>query len=413
MKKENTRSLIRYILFLLAGILIGWLMFRNQRAASGSHEQTSEISQDVVWTCSMHPHIRMSQPGKCPICGMDLIRLGQQINSGDPNDVHMTEEAVQLANVLTEAVKMQHPVKEVRLYGKIKTDERLIYNQTVHISGRIEKLFVSVTGEVVKKGQPLALLYSPELITAQEELLQAAARKESLPGIYEAARERLSQWKLTDNQIAFIEQTGKVVENVEVMSDVEGVVISRKASSGDYVERGTVIFEIADLSSVWVLFEAYEDDLSLLQKGDTVSFTVHAIPGHEFSGRISFIDPVIDPASRTARVRIEIPNPAGTLKPEMFASGIVKGGLDGGRKMIVIPASAVMWTGKRSVVYVRQPGNEEYVYRMRIVTLGSRLGNAYLVKEGLEEGEELVVSGAFSVDATAQLEGKASMMNPE
>jgi Cu(I)/Ag(I) efflux system membrane fusion protein len=189
-------------------------------------------------------------------------------------------------------------------------------------------------------------------------------------------------------------------------------VIARRVNTGDYVSAGTVLYEIADLSKVWVLFDAYESDLQFLRKGKKITFTLQAFPGSEFSGIIAFIDPVIDPVTRVAKVRVEVPNKSDRLKPEMFASGVVSSDLDEYRDEIVIPRSAVLWTGKRSIVYVKQPDTDEPVFKMREIELGPSLGESYVVINGLTDGEEIVTSGTFSVDASAQLEGKSSMMNP-
>jgi Cu(I)/Ag(I) efflux system membrane fusion protein len=343
---------------------------------------------------------------------MDLIPLNQSNIEIDPAAVHLTKEVAQLANVLTSVVTRQKPVKEVRLYGKVQADEQLLQNQVAHIPGRIEKLLVNFTGEGVQKGQTLALLYSPELVTAQQELLEAAKTKQSQPEIYEAAKEKLRQWKLPESQIASIENSGNIQSNVEVVSNTTGIIMARRVSNGDYINQGTVLFEVADLSKVWVMFDAYESDLQFLQKGDNLEFTVQALPGTKFSGNIAFIDPVIDPVTRVAKVRIEAGNQAGRLKPEMFVTGIVKASLDEYRNMLVIPKSAVLWTGTRSIVYVKQAGIDEPVFKMREIGLGPMLGNSYVVTDGLTEGEEIVTQGTFSVDASAQLEGKPSMMNP-
>jgi len=173
-----------------------------------------------------------------------------------------------------------------------------------------------------------------------------------------------------------------------------------------------VLFKIADLSKVWIMFDAYESDLQFLKKGERVSFTLQALPGKDYSGSIVFIDPVIDPVTRVAKIRVETGNLSGKLKPEMFATGIVSSTLNEFPDNIVIPKSAVLWTGKRSIVYVKQPGNDEPVFKMREIELGPMLGESYLVTGGLSEGEEVVTSGTFSVDAASQLEGKPSMMNP-
>ena len=415
MKKLFSNKFVRYGLFAIAGLFIGWLLFHNpHRTTSQKEELTAQTSKATIWTCAMHPQIRMSAPGKCPICGMELIPLNQIATATiDADAIHLTKDAAQLANVLTSVVSRQKPIKEIRLYGKIQADERLLQSQVAHISGRIEKLFVNFTGENVRKGQSLALVYSPELINSQQELLESVKTKQNQPEIYAAAKERLRQLKLTEVQITKIETSGIVQNNIEVVSNTTGIVSARRVNNGDYISQGTVLYDIADLSNVWVMFDAYESDLPFLKLHDRISFTIEALPGTTFSGSIFFIDPVIDPVTRVAKVRVEIKNEAGKLKPEMFATGIVKANLDEYRNNLVIPQSAVLWTGKRSIVYVKQTGTDEPVFKIREIGLGPMLGRSYIVTDGLIEGEEIVTQGTFSVDAAAQLEGKPSMMNHE
>jgi Cu(I)/Ag(I) efflux system membrane fusion protein len=410
--KIFSNKYMNYSLLLLSGIFFGWLIFHPSRVNEAKHDDQTEVVQETIWTCSMHPQIRMPQPGKCPICGMDLIPLTQSGTASlDPDAVHMTPEAAQLANVQTSIVSKQTPVKEVRLYGKVQADERLLQNQVAHIPGRIESLTVNFTGESVVKGQTLGKIYSPELINAQQELLEALKTKENQPEIYEAAKEKLRQWKLSDNQISEIEVSGIVQNTVDIISNTNGIVTSRRVNTGDYVTQGTVLFDIADLSKVWIMFDAYESDIQFLRNGEKISFTIQAIPGNNYSGKILFIDPVIDPFTRVARVRVEANNEAGKFKPGMFATGIVSSVVEGHKDKLVIPRSSVLWTGKRSVVYVKESSSDEPVFKMREIELGPVLGDSYVVNDGLTEGEEIVTQGTFSVDAAAQLEGKPSMMN--
>lgn len=413
MKKIFSNKYVLYSLFTIGGLFIGWLFFHTSHKTEVKQEQTAEAGKATVWTCAMHPQIRMSEPGKCPICGMDLIPLAQNNAPVDADAIHLTKEAAELANVLTSVVTKQKPIKEVRLYGKVQADERLLQSQVAHIPGRIEKLLVNFTGEGVRKGQTLALIYSPELVTAQQELLEAAKTKQAQPDIYEASKEKLRQWKLTDAQINNIETSGSVQNNFEVVSNTTGIVTARRVNNGDHIAQGTVLYDIADLSSVWVMFDAYESDLPFLNEGNKISFSVQALPGIDFSGNIIFIDPVIDPVTRVSKVRVEISNTSGKLKPEMFATGIVNANLAEYKNNFIIPRSAVLWTGKRSIVYVKQSGTDEPIFKIREVELGPMLGNSYVVASGLNEGEEIVTQGTFSVDAAAQLEGKPSMMNPD
>lgn len=404
---------MKYLLILTIGVFLGYLAFHT----SGKKENLTGHSEDIpkltVWTCSMHPQIRMDKPGACPICGMDLIPLGENNGShSDSSMIHLSNESAQLANVLTSVVTRQKPVKEIRLYGKIQADERLLQNQVAHIPGRIDRLDLNFTGETVTKGQVLAVIWSPELISAQQELLETAGTKKLQPELYEASKEKLRQFKLTDDQISAIENSGVVKNNFEVLANTSGTVIERIVNAGDHIREGTVLFRVADLSSVWILFDAYESDLQFLHKGEEVIFSIQALPGKNFSGKIVFIDPVIDPVTRVAKVRVETSNRSGNLKPEMFATGIVSSSLKEFPNNIIIPKSAVLWTGKRSIVYVKQEGSNDPDFKLREISLGPLVGNGYIVTNGLEEGEEIVTSGTFSVDAAAQLEGKPSMMNP-
>ncbi len=411
MKKIVLNKYVRYGLLILAGLFLGWLFFHSSKPVKDEHNH-AEKAKTGLWTCAMHPQIRVDHPGKCPICAMDLIPVtdggGAKVDS---DAVHLSKEAAELANVATSIVSHQRPNKEVRLYGKVQADERLLQNQVAHIGGRIEKLMVNFTGEPVRKGQLLAMIYSPELVTAQQELLEAAKSKQSQPEIYEASKQKLIQWMLTEKQIAQIESSGKVKTDFEVYSNTSGIVTAKRVNTGDHVSEGTVLFDIANLSNVWVLFDAYESDLPFLKVGNTISFTLQALPGTNFSAVIKFIDPVIDPVNRVAKVRVEVGNGGGKLKPEMFATGVVKANLNEFNDKLVIPRSAVLWTGKRSVVYVKQPSDEGVNFKMREIELGPMLGNSYVVLDGLMDGEEIVTDGTFSVDAAAQLAGKPSMMN--
>ena len=413
MSKIFSNQYIRGGLFVAAGLFLGWLFFHAPEKHEEGHNHSAEEAKKEVWTCSMHPQIRMDKPGKCPICAMDLIPFSSMSSSGsDEMAIHLTKEAAQLANVQISVVSSQNPEKELRLYGKVQADERLLQNQVAHISGRVEKLLVNFTGEPVRKGQKLAAIYSPELVTAQQELFEAAKAKQSQPEIYEAAKEKLRQWKLSDAQISTIENSHNIQSNIDIEATTSGIVTARRINMGDYVSAGTVLYEVSDLSRVWVLFDAYESDLPFLKQGDKIIFTIQALPGNSFDGTIRFIDPVIDPVNRVAKVRVEISNPGAKLKPEMFATGIVKSNLAEYKGKLVIPASAVLWTGKRSIVYVKRPGDEP-IFQLREVELGPKLGESFVILDGLTDGEEIATQGAFSIDAAAQLEGKPSMMNQE
>ena len=259
----------------------------------------------------------------------------------------------------------------------------------------------------------MAYVYSPDLVTAQEELFEAYKIRESQPELYQAAKGKLFNWKLTEKQVSNIIQSGQPQEQFPILADVSGIVLTKRVNLGDYVKKGQSLFEITDLSNVWVLFDVYESDMQWIRKGDKTSFTIPSMPGETFKGNITFVDPVINPKTRVATARVEMTNPGMKLKPEMFVVGIVKSPIQNELEAIIVPKSAVMWTGERSVVYVKQASVSGINFMMREVTLGAALGDSYIIKEGLEDGEEIATNGTFSIDAAAQLAGKPSMMNPE
>lgn len=415
MKNILKNKWIIIILVLVLGIIIGNFMGGGEEAVEphGTHLHDAS-AEDQIWTCSMHPQIQQNGPGKCPLCGMDLIPLDNSLDGGEsmPDEVAMTESAMKLAEIQTFVVRKEKPEKEIRLLGKVKADERLIYSQAIHFPGRVEKLFVNFTGEKVYKGQKLATIYSSELVTAQKELFEVLKDQSTNPALVDAAREKLKQWKLTDNQISAIEATGKVQTEMDILSDQSGYVMLRMVAEGDYVKKGQILLEVTDLSKVWVLFEAYENDLPWIKLGDKLDIELKSVPGVNFEGKVTFIDPFINSKNRVAYVRVELPNSNGVLKPDMFANGIITSKLPVDEPVILIPKSAVLWTGKRAVVYVKVQNRKHITFIYREVILGEDAGDFYIIKNGLEEGEEIATNGVFKIDASAQLAGKRSMMNP-
>ncbi|MBE0677344.1 MAG: efflux RND transporter periplasmic adaptor subunit, partial [Bacteroidales bacterium] len=399
MKTIDKKTFIIASSTLIAGLLAGWLIFGGRGdAGKDEYQHSVEMTAETTWTCSMHPQIRQNEPGDCPICGMDLIPLENDQNSEiDPMAIAMSPAAMQLANVSTALVGKTVPVKQVRLNGKVQTDERLLYSQSSHIPGRIEKLSVNFTGEFVNRGQTIASIYSPDLVTAQEELLEAQKIMETQPQLFNAAKEKLKNWKLSDIQIEEILKSGETEEEFQVQADVSGYVTRKMVNPGDYVRKGEAIYEIADLSKVWVLFDVYESDMTWIKKGDRVEFSIPSLPGESFKGIISYLDPVIDPKTRVAKARVEYNNSGGKLKPEMFVSGVVDARLTRKSNSLVVPKTAVMWTGKRSLVYIKSNSDMGVSFVMREVTLGPTLGDSYIIESGLQEGEEIAVSGTFSI----------------
>lgn len=404
------------------GFFLGWIIFHPVKADKATstpiegHEGHDHSSEDATtWTCSMHPQIKQDQAGQCPICGMDLIPLATTQGNGrdiNPDEIQLSEAAAQLANIQTLVVSRRNPENAMHLQGKVQADERNVAKLTARFGGRIEMLHVNFTGQRVQKGEKLATVYSPDLVTAQRELLEASSFKESKPSFYNAAKAKLKLWDLTEQQISEIEDEGEPQLYLDILSPITGTVMMRHVALGDYVREGDALFQVSDLSKVWVMLDAYESDLSWISKGDHVEISIQSVPGEIYESKVSHIDPFIDPSTRVAKVRVELPNPDGVLKPEMFASGILQSQLAGKTDHLLIPKSSVLWTGKRAVVYVKVTERESPSFLYREITLGPEAGNDYVVAEGLEEGEVIAVNGVFKIDAAAQLEGKPSMMNP-
>jgi membrane fusion protein, copper/silver efflux system len=412
---KNKKPILIISGIFLLGALTGWLIGsssqKDQPAPIAPIAQEHEEHEDRIWTCSMHPQIRQSEPGNCPICGMELIPVGERISElkSDPMIYEMPEEALAMARIQTSKVTRVSPEGELLLTGTIEADERQLASITANFPGRIERLFVSFTGQMVQKGERLATIYSPELVTAQNELLEAADTKEEFPELYDAARDRLRLWNLTERQINQIEQHGEIRERFDVLADRRGIVTQRNISIGDYVSTGTVLFNVADLSRVWVMIDAYETDLPFIRIGDEVSFTVSALPGRDFDGKIAYIDPVIDQDTRAASVRVETVNPDLGIKPGMFVNArVFSSALNVGP--VSIPRTALLWSGKRSIVYVKIPYAKIPAFEMREISIGPRLGDKYIVEGGLDVGEEVVTNGAFAIDAAAQLSGNYSLL---
>jgi Cu(I)/Ag(I) efflux system membrane fusion protein len=404
---------------------------------------------------------------------MDLVKATPA--SGAPRRLVMSAEDRKLAEIELATVERMYVSKEIRMVGKVDFDETQLQTVASRIPGenRLERLYVDYTGVTVQKGEHLVLVYSPELLTAQEELLEARKRMrsplddessflaESNQRAYQSARQKLLFWGLTAAQLDEIEERGTAEDHVMITSPVSGVVIRKWKNQGDYVRVGSEIYQIADLSSLWIWLHAYEQDLSWIRYGQEVAVYTEAYPGQTFHGTISFIDPVLDEKTRTVRVRVNIENLAGKLKPGMFVRGVVRSRLAlGGKVMdaalagkwispmhpeivkdgpgacdvcgmdlvpaeelgivspddmdakpLVIPATAVLLTGKRAVVYVAVEGQDRPTYEGREVILGPRAGEYYLVQQGLGEHEKVVKNGAFKIDSALQIQAKPSMMS--
>lgn len=473
---QNRNTLILWIGIVILAFLFGMII---RGGGSGSHNELShteaETAEATLWTCSMHPNIQQPKAGKCPICGMDLIPVAKgSDDEGGIRQITLSENARKLAEVEVAAVERNLVTNEIRLVGKIEYDETRLSYITAWIPGRIDRLFVNYTGISVRRGDHLAELYSPELLATQQELIESVKVMNSLQNdessyLFDTAnrqlnsiRERLRLWGMTIEQISQMEQNQQPSDRITVYSPTSGIVVERTALEGAYVNTGTKIYTIADLSKVWVKMDAYESDLPWLKYGQEVEFRTEAYPDQIFNGRIAFIDPTLHPKTRTVKIRVNVDNRNGKLKPEMLVHALVRSQITQGGKVmdpdlagkwispmhpevikdrpgkcdvcgmplvraetlgyvttdearetpLVVPASAPLITGKRAVVYVELPGKPG-TYEGREIELGARAGDYYLVKSGLAEGERVVVNGNFKIDSAIQIQAKPSMMNPE
>jgi len=470
------KMLILLIIMVVIGIWIG----KSIGPEKGETEPTvtKAEAKPEVWTCSMHPQIKLPKPGLCPICNMKLIPLTtddtEMVTS--MRQLTVSESAKKLMDIEVAPVERKFVSAVVRMVGKVDLDETNLAYITAWVPGRLDKLYVDYTGIPVNKGDHMVYLYSPELIGAQEELLQAieavknvqetelGVMRQMSESTVKSVREKLRLWGLTPEQIIEIEKTGKVSDHMTIYSPTSGIVIHKNAQEGMYVETGTKIYTIADLSKIWVKLDAYESDLQWLRYGQDMEFTTVSYPGLIFKGTISFIDPILNDKTRTVKIRVNVQNPDGKLKPGMFVKAVVRSQVAGGglimdadlagkwicpmhpeiikeipgdcdicqmplvqtedlgyvsddpalsEKPLVIPVSAALVTGTRAIVYVQLPDTEKPTYEGREIALGPRAGDYYLVRNGLSEGELVVVKGNFKIDSSLQIMAKPSMMTPE
>lgn len=401
------------IITAIIGLVIGYFISfdKVEEAHEPIENQTSHESE--IWTCSMHPQIRKNEPGNCPICGMKLIPMPNSLS--DNYVLEMTEEAIKLSDIQTTLIKDGSTANgKLELSGKILANEEKNASIVTQIPGRIERLFISFKGEQVYKGQKVAEIYSSSLINAQQELLEAKKLENTNPNLLEAAKMKLRNWKVSEVQIESILSTRKVIESFPIYAEYSGVVLAKKKAVGDHLKEGDVLFDIQNLNSLWVVFDAFESDISSLKIGNEINFNTPSLPHHEFSAKISFIDPLINPQSRTVAIRAEVNNAKKLLKPEMFVQGIVQ--LEKSKNStndtpLLVPKTAVLWTGTRSVVYVKVPKTKIPSFEFREIQIGETIGSQFIVLNGLVEGEEVVTKGAFVIDAASQLNNRSSMMN--
>ncbi|MDZ7262792.1 MAG: efflux RND transporter periplasmic adaptor subunit [candidate division KSB1 bacterium] len=394
----------------------------SHEAAMTKEKKVAEKEQEgkTLYHCPMHPSYISDKPGNCPICGMKLVPMEEakkEAEAAGPVPVTITPETQALTGVQTEAVAYRDLEKVIRTVGKLTYDERKLAYVTTKIEGWIEELFVDYTGKLVEKGQPLFTLYSPELVSTQEEYLLALKAQKYLAKnpfddvasgantLLEATKRRLLLWDIPEKAITELERTGKPSKTLTIYSPIKGYVIEKMALQGMKVMPGMNLYQIADLSTVWVYADIYEYEFPFVNVGQEASVSLPYYPDETFTGRVSYIFPYLEPQTRTVKVRLEFPNPTGKLKPEMFADVELKGHLG---KKLAIPKDAILDTGLRKMVWVALGdgnfmGKEVEVGAEAISLLGSKKEKFYPVIKGLAEGERVVTKANFLIDSQSQI----------
>lgn len=459
-------------IFLVAGLVLGVLATLMAVGTPGSGQAARDAAAKAAqkWTCSMHPQIVMDHPGKCPICGMDLEPVGGSEAVEQPADtLTLSGHARKMAAVATTPVRRLKLSKELRTVGKVEMDQTRVAEIAAWVSGRVDRVFADFPGTPVRKGEHLVAIYSPDLLSTQEEFLLGIRRERGQQesggsgpefALSAASRRRLQLWGITEQQIDQLAQSGKAQTHLIVYAPLGGTVIHKNVRQGQYVKQGDLLYTIADLTQVWLVLEVFESELPWVRTGQAVQATLEGQPGDPIMGSVAFVEPVVSEATRTVRVRAIMDNSEGRLKPGMYAQALLRipvmpdggpaaTGLEGkfvcpmhpyvvaqtpgectvcgmpleqvpGRpasglgpmhpEVLAIPAEAVLTTGRRQLVYVEQePGK----YRLVEPKLGPRAGEYFPVLAGLEEGQRVVTRGNFLLDSQFQITGKMSLLAPE
>ncbi|MGB8929950.1 MAG: efflux RND transporter periplasmic adaptor subunit [Anaeromyxobacteraceae bacterium] len=390
------------------------------KGAAGSGE-----AQKEQWQCPMHPSIVQDHPGDCPICGMKLVKVAGGGGAGDGAGGGTAPEG--LAGVTIDPARQQLIGMKIvhaergpiggtwRTNGRLAVDETRVTHVNVKFSGFMERVYADFIGKPIRRGQPLYAVYSPELLSAQEELLLALRTQKTMGGaggamsadgdaLVRAARRKLELWDVAQAEIDRIEKAGEPSRTITFYAPASGVLTKKDVVPGMKVSAGDMPFEIIDLTHLWGLADAYETDLQNVKVGMKAALTLKAFPGRTFEGRVAFIDPLLDPKTRTAKVRIDFPNPTGDLRPEMFGEVVLSGRA---REALRIPADAIIDSGTKSVVFIALGAGK---FQPREVTPGASDGTSVEIVSGLAPGDGVVTRANFLVDSESRLRASLSAL---
>lgn len=455
MRRIHAGAIVVLVLLVLVPAT-AWILVRTTR--DQSLVAAAAEQGDSVWTCSMHPQVRLPKPGKCPICSMPLLPAPSATptaGQGPQPMLTLSEHARAMARVETVAAERRPVTHEIRALGKVQFNEAALSVINSRVEGYVERLYVDFTGVTVRKGDHLVDIYSPDLVVAQRELLVGLDGAAN-PSLIESSKLKLQRWGLTEAQIEDLVQRRKISERVTLFSPIDGTVIERMAVQKGMVKAGDMLYKLANLESVWVYLDIYESQLGWVQTGQTVEIETEAYPNQKFTGRTWFINPVLNEETRTVKVLVTVANPDRQLKPGMFVSTIIRVPVlatgeaaptplagqftcamhpqvvkpqagdcpicgmkltqipgrqaapsEDGLKVLVVPASAVLDSGIRKLVYVDH-GNGQFM-PMEVKT-GARAGDFFPVLEGLKEGDRVAVRGNFLLDSQLQIQGLPSLL---
>ena len=409
---RTTPALAAALLLLAGGAAVG--------CRRGGDAATKAPATKPQYHCPMHPTYVSDRPGQCPICKMDLVPVYEDEAAGPVVSgramVALSPERRQLLGVRSEAVTRRHLDRTIRTVGRVAMDERRLHHVHTKYEAYVEKLYVNFIGQMVRKGDRLAALYSPELVATQQEYLLAYGAQQRLAesgipsvakggaDLLEAARQRLLFWDVSAEDIAALERTGQVQRTVDLHADLPGYVLQKSAVHGMRVTPADILFDIADLSAVWILADIYESDLTTVELGMAAEVTLPYQPGRTWRGRVAFVNPIVEPGTRTVKVRIEVANEDYALKPDMFADVVLRRELG---DALFVPESAVLKPGDRQLVFLdRGDGRLE----PREIETGTRVEGGYAVLSGLVEGDKVVTSANFLIDSESSLKAVLSSM---
>ena len=414
------KTKLPWILTILLAITVVALLIARPSAktaaaadALAGHKTTQE-RKILYWVDPMHPAYKSDKPGTAPDCGMDLVPVyegengpagGGRSNVNGYSNVKLTPERQQLIGVQTGIATKQSIGRSVRTVGRVAVDETRLHTITTKFDGYIEKLYVNYTGKEVRKGQPLFSIYSPELLATQQEYLLAVRAAKQAPLLLESARRRLQLWDISASDIRELERTGTARKSLTIASPANGYVLSKTAVEGVRVTAGEPMFQIADLDRLWIVADVYESELATVRPGSTATITLSYLPGRTFTGKVTFIAPTVDPMTRTAKVRVEVDNRDSALKPEMFADVVIQ---EPSRDVVVVPESAVLVTGSRSIVFIVK---DDGTFEPREVETGVKKDRVTEIRRGVEAGEKVATQANFLIDSESRLKAALAQMS--